>query len=120
LDLFAEDVQIYFPVFGIRTGKPAFGNFVQGFLAKVDVIAHNLDDFRCVVAGNTVVVEGTTRGSAHDGREWAGGHTPGGRFCSVFEIEHGLITRMHIYLDPDYTSQMAHGFAWDDQPDRGW
>jgi hypothetical protein len=31
LDLFAEDVQIYFPVFGIRTGKAAFGSFVQGF-----------------------------------------------------------------------------------------
>ncbi|MGW6036902.1 nuclear transport factor 2 family protein [Gordonia terrae] len=120
LDLFDDDVEIYFPVFGIRRGKAAFGEFVEGFLAKIGSIAHNLEDFTCTVAGDTVVVEGTTRGTALDGQSWSGGQTPGGRFCSVFNIKNSLITRMYIYTDPDYTSDNSAGFGWDSSPDGGW
>ncbi|MGX1163734.1 hypothetical protein RKD54_004724, partial [Pseudarthrobacter sp. SLBN-100] len=112
--------EIYFPVFGIRRGKAAFNEFVEGFLKKVGGIAHNIHDFSCVVSGDTVVVEGTTRGEAVDGKSWSGGETPGGRFCSVFEIKESLITRMYIYTDPDYTSESALGYGWDSSPDRDW
>jgi ketosteroid isomerase-like protein len=120
LDLFDENIEIYFPVFGIRRGKAAFNGFVEGFLKKIGSIAHNIDDFNCVVSGHTVVVEGTTQGAAVNGKSWSGGETPGGRFCSVFEIKDSLITRMFIYTDPDYTSESALGFGWDTAPDRGW
>jgi ketosteroid isomerase-like protein len=120
LDLFADDVEIYFPLFGVRRGKAAFGYFVEGFLAKIASIAHNLDDFTCAVSGSTVVVEGTTRGVDLEGKTWSGGDTPGGRFCSVFDIQDGLIKRMYIYTDPDYTSQADIGFGWDDSPEGGW
>ena len=119
-ELFSEEIQLYFPVFGRRVGKAAFGYFVEGFMTKVAAIAHNIDDFNYIVAGDTVVVEGTTYGTAVDGSKWSGGQTPGGRFCSVFVIEDGLITRMSIYTDPDYTSQAVHGFGWNREPEGGW
>src|SRR5882724_9147278 len=34
---------------------------------------------------------------------WAGGKTPGGRFCNVFKFRNERIIGLHIYLDPDYT-----------------
>ncbi|QGZ93718.1 hypothetical protein [Terricaulis silvestris] len=59
------------------------------------------------------MVEGTTFGKDGEGRTWNGGETPGGRFCSVFEFaSNGLVRRMYIYLDPDYTSQDTARFHW--------
>jgi hypothetical protein len=54
-----------------------------------------------------------TAGNDGDGRIWDGGKTPGGRFCSVFDFaDDGLISRMFIYLDPDYTSLDRDRFHW--------
>jgi hypothetical protein len=44
------------------------------------------------------------------GKSWAGGKTPGGRFCNVFKFRDGRISSLHIYLDPDYTGEDEHGF----------
>ena len=40
LDLFTDDVQIYFPKFGIATGKAAFGELATGLLGSLKSIAH--------------------------------------------------------------------------------
>ncbi|SRR6266542_1173635 len=117
-DLFTEDVQIFFPKFGIATGKDAFRELGAGLLSSLRELVHDLSDFKYVVGRNTVVVEGTTRGTARSGDRWEGGETPGGRFCSTFEFRDGLIARMHIYLDPDYTSLDRERFLWG--TDRRW
>ena len=112
LDLFTDDVQIYFPKFGIATGKAAFGELATGLLGSLKSIAHYIPDFKYVVGADSVVVEGTTHGADREGVEWSGGKTAGGRFCSVFEFRGPLIARMHIYLDPDYTGEDEARFRW--------
>jgi ketosteroid isomerase-like protein len=39
------------------------------------------------------------------------GKTPGRRFCNVFKFRDGRISRLHIYLDPDYTGEKNRGSA---------
>ena len=118
LALFTEDVQIYFPKFGIATGKAAFGELATGLLGSLKAIAHYISDFNYVVGANSIVVEGATHGADREGVEWSGGKTAGGRFCSVFEFRGPLIARMHIYLDPDYTGRDENRFLWG--RDRRW
>jgi len=118
LDLFDENFELFFPKFGIARGKAAFGSLATGLFGSLNSIAH--DQLRVIDAGDTVVIEGTTHGATIDGTEWKGGETPGGRFCSVFEFGGGLITRMFIYLDPDYGSHDKDRFLWNDVPGRTW
>jgi hypothetical protein len=118
LDLFTDDVQIFFPKFGITHGKQGFGELASGLMPSLSAIAHDMMSFTYTVAADTVVVEGVTRGADREGRTWAGGQTPGGRFCSVFKFQGALIARMHIYLDPDYTSRDLDRFLWG--RDRTW
>jgi hypothetical protein len=118
LDLFTDDAQICFPKFGITRGKSGLLELAEGLLGSVTEFGHDLSTFTYLVAGNTVVVEGTTRGRDRAGNRWSGGETPGGRFCSVFEFRDGLIARMHIYLDPDYTGRDRDRFLWG--TDRRW
>jgi hypothetical protein len=80
--------------------------------------------FRRVDAGRAdltdlMTVEGTTRGQMKNGKSWAAGTTPGGRFCNVFQFRGQLISRLHIYLDPDYVSEDAPRFLWGKE-DRTW
>src|ERR1700747_3932648 len=72
LDLFTDDVQIYFPKFGIATGKPAFGDLASGLLGSLKSIAHYIPDFKYVVGTDSVVVEGMTHGADREGVEWSG------------------------------------------------
>ena len=63
--------------------------------------------------GQQLIVEGRTFGNDGHGGAWDGGKTAGGRFCSVFSFnDQGLISRMYIYLDPDYTSLDKERFHW--------
>jgi hypothetical protein len=75
-------------------------------------VYHDQDTLRFVESGAVVVVEGTTYGRDTAGTSWRGGETPGGRFCSVFEVHNGRITRHYIYADPDYPSRHQAGFLW--------
>ncbi|MBK5263990.1 MAG: nuclear transport factor 2 family protein [Alphaproteobacteria bacterium] len=118
LELFADDFQFYFPKFGIGRGKDDFMAFATGLVGSLNAIAHDIDAFSFIESGDKVVVEGTTHGEDNKGAQWQGGRTPGGRFCSVFQFEGALIARMHIYLDPDYTSRDEEHFLWG--KDRRW
>ncbi len=120
LDLFTEDVEIYFPKFGVAQGKDAFGQLASGLLGSLKSIEHNQADLRFSLAGDTVVVQGTTRGETADGTKWSGGETPGGRFASVFDFRGDLISRMYIYMDPDYGGHDKARFLWNDVPGRRW
>lgn len=112
VDLFTEDAQIYFPKFGIARGKAALGELASGLFKRVSKLSHDLSTFTYLVTPDVIVVEGKTQGMDVEGRRWSGGETPGGRFCSVFEFRGPLVCRMHIYLDPDYTSRDEDRFLW--------
>ena len=96
LDLFSDDAEFYFPKYGVSCGKTTFHDLLGGLLTNVASIKHDIDGLLFVVDGHRVAVEGTTSGRLHDGSEWVGGKTPGGRFASIFEVENGLITRMRV------------------------
>src|SRR5262249_5454438 len=81
LDLFTDDVQLYFPKFGIAKGKRAFGELASGLLGSLSEFGHDLSSFRYVITRDAVVVEGTTRGADRAGNRSAGGETAGRRVC---------------------------------------
>ena len=112
LDLFTDDVQIYFPKFGLARGKACFGDLASGLRARFDTIAHHISEFNYIVGANSVAVEGRTYGADKDGAEWNGGETPVDASRSVSEFRGSLISRMHIYLDPDYTGRDRPRFLW--------
>jgi hypothetical protein len=111
-DLMTEDCQVYFPKFGIRRGRGAILELAGGMGSQFEAVEHDFSTYTFISSGPYLVVEGTTRGSMKNGKAWAGGETPGGRFCNVFEFKDGLICRVHIYLDPDYVGEDAPRFLW--------
>lgn len=112
-ELFANDFQFYFPKFGIGHGKAELAEMAQGLRTTIQSVLHDMGALKFLAGSGFVVVEGTTTGVHADGTHWAGGATPGGRFCNVFEFrDDGLIQRMHIYLDPDYAGHDSDRFLW--------
>jgi ketosteroid isomerase-like protein len=111
LDLFHEDAEIYFPKFGIGSGRDSLLEMVKGFQGALESIRHDYDTFRFIPAGEYLAVEGTSKGRM-SGKSWTGGSTPGGRFCNVFRFRAGKIASLHIYLDPDYLGEDEPRFRW--------
>lgn len=104
LDVFTDDVQMFFPKFGLAHGKAALAKLSETLTGELASIEHDIDGFHYIVSGNFVVVEGTERGVTRNGVYWPDGVVSEGRFCNVFEFDGVLIQRRHIYVDPDYTS----------------
>lgn len=111
-DLFTEDFEFYFPKFGIGRGRRDFELLLKGLLGSLRTLAHDLEALRFSEGTSGVTVEGKTRGLTARGVSWQGGASPGGRFASVFEFDGHLISRMHIYLDPDYGGADRDRFLW--------
>jgi ketosteroid isomerase-like protein len=103
-ELFAADAQLYIPTFGIIHGAGTFAELSSGVAqrAKVRHSTHHVDEFNVIEHGDTIVVEGTSEGETVNGQRWDGRKTIGGRFCNVFEVRHGRIARLHVYVDPDF------------------
>jgi hypothetical protein len=112
VELFTEDAQIFFPKFGTGRGHSALIEVLTGLGGAIQTVQHLTDSFVYTQAGNRLAVEGATRGVLKSGTRWAAGETPGGRFCNVFEFRGALISRMHVYLDPDYGSEDEGRFLW--------
>ena len=111
LELFHEDAEIYFPKFGLGFGRQSFLEMVNGFESSLEYIRHDYGNLTLIPSGDYVVVEGTSHGKM-SGKSWAGGKTPGGRFCNVFKFRDGRISSLHVYLDPDYTGEDEARFRW--------
>lgn len=119
MDLFTDDFEFFFPKFGVGRGKDAFGSLIAGLLSTLSRIVHPADSMT-IFGSDVVVAEGLTNGETKDGTTWQGGQTPGGRFCSVFEFSGDLISRMFVYVDPDYGGHDEARFLWGTSRDRQW
>ncbi|MGL5130074.1 MAG: nuclear transport factor 2 family protein [Aeromonas popoffii] len=105
LDLFSENVDFFFPKFGQAKGKDALVEFGNRIGSSLTSIWHDIDGFKITTAGNMVVVEGQEGGVMSDGTSWPDNNISTGRFCSVFEFTGKLISRMYVYVDPDFPSR---------------
>jgi len=113
LELFQEDAEVYFPKFGFGFGfgRNSFLEMVKGFEDTLEFIQHDYDGLTFIPSADYLIVEGTSHGGM-SGKSWAGGKTPGGRFCNIFKFRDGRISSLHIYLDPDYTGEDEARFRW--------
>jgi len=114
LDLFADDAQVYFPKWGLASGKEQISKLFGDVGGTIKHIEHHYAHFNWVFSGgDTVVCEGTSHGDHRDGAwragapEWAAG-----RWCDVFEIRDWKIQRVFIYLDPDYAAGDTERYPW--------
>ncbi|WP_426757055.1 nuclear transport factor 2 family protein [Myxococcus sp. Y35] len=103
-DLFTDDVQFYFPKFGPARGKAALVRFSERFGREVASLVHDIDGLVFTVDGDRIAVEGQERGVTREGVRWPDGEISQGRFCNVFEFSGPFISRVHIYVDPDFTN----------------
>ncbi|MBT2502846.1 nuclear transport factor 2 family protein [Curtobacterium sp. ISL-83] len=113
LDIFTDDAQVFFPKFGIAHGKEEITQFLVGLTLAVDSFHHDPADFVVTQSGNRVIVEGKETGVLANGRAFPDGARSGGLFCNVFEFRGSLISRVHIYADPDLAGKHDDLFAWD-------
>jgi ketosteroid isomerase-like protein len=114
LDLFADDAQVYFPKWGLATGKDEIGRLFGDVGGTIESILHHYSHFNWVFSGSDVVVaEGTSEGAHRDGPWRAGApEWSAGRWCDVFEIRDWKIQRCFIYLDPDYAGLDVARYPW--------
>src|SRR4029077_4103565 len=117
LELFHEDAEVYFPKFGFGFGRNSFLEMVKGFEGALESIQHDYDRLTFIPSADYLVVEGTSQGRM-SGKSWAGGQTPGGRFCNIFKFRDDRISSLPCYLDPDYTGEDEARFRWG--KDRQW
>lgn len=103
LDLLSDDVDFFFPKFGSARGKAAVADFGHRLGTAVASLTHDIDELIFHIDGDTIVVEGQERGVMTDGTHWPDGIVSNGRFCNVFVFDGPLISRLHIYVDPDFT-----------------
>lgn len=119
--LFAAAFQFHYPKFGIGRGVEEFVELAMGTRTNISRMSHRIDNILTAEGGNVVTVEGATEGADAKGKEWRGGETSGGRFCTVFCFNpEGLIERMHIYLDPDFVGEHNEGFRWPNRKRQEW
>ena len=112
-ELFTPNFEFWFPKFGVGHGLEDLREFAAGQISAGLKVTHHQDRLKYYAVGSHVVVEGTTFGADDAGHAWNGGETPGGRFCSVFDFDdNGLIQRMYVYMDPDYTGTDQDRFRW--------
>jgi ketosteroid isomerase-like protein len=112
LDLFADDAQVYFPKWGVATGKDQIGQLFTDVGGTLKGILHDYATFNWVMTGSdTFACEGTSAGEHQDG-PWRAGVTHAGRWCDVFEVRDFKIQRCFIYLDPDYAGLDTDRYPW--------
>ena len=88
LDLFADDAQVFFPKWGLATGKKQIGQLFTDFGGLIKNILHDYATFNWIMTGtDTFAVEGTSAG-VHQGGPWRAGASRTqavGATCSRYE-----------------------------------
>ena len=59
LDLFADDAQVYFPKWGLATGKAEIGKLFGDVGGTIKSITHDYSQFNWIFSGSDLVVAGT-------------------------------------------------------------
>src|ERR1700730_15407743 len=68
LDLFADDAEVYFPKWGIASGKEQIGKLFGDVGGTLKAIRHDYAGFYWIFSGSDILVcEGTSHGEHHDG-----------------------------------------------------
>ncbi|WP_250538923.1 MULTISPECIES: nuclear transport factor 2 family protein [unclassified Caballeronia] len=111
-DLFDDNAEVYFPKWGIATGRAAFERLFADLGSIVAKFKHDLAYLNVIQQGDTVVVEGTSYGTTKGCVDWRAGVTHAGRWTDVFEIRDFKIQRCFIYLDPDYEGADTLRYPW--------
>ena len=109
LELFQEDAEGYFTKFGF--GRNSFLENGEWIRRSLGIHSTRDDRLTFIPSADYLIVEGTSHGRM-SGKSWAGGKTPGGRFCNVIKFGDGRISSLHIYLDPDCTGEDEAQFRW--------
>lgn len=104
-NLYTDNVELYYPKFGFEKGKEGIRNFGKTIGCHLQDLTHDIDGFNYIISDNTIVVEGTEKGITRSGKKWPDNRISLGKFCNVFEFEGEFIKRVHIYVDPDFTSE---------------
>ncbi|PAT42388.1 hypothetical protein CLI92_03035 [Vandammella animalimorsus] len=106
--LFAEDVEVFYPKFGIARGREAIAELGQRVQSAVSRFGFDLSQFVYTGEGRRVAVEIVEYGTTASGHDFPDGKASFGKFCNVFEFNaHGQIARYHCYGDPDYAAEDA-------------
>ncbi|GAA0683132.1 hypothetical protein GCM10009548_62730 [Streptomyces malaysiensis subsp. malaysiensis] len=102
VDICTDDVELYFPKFGFGHGKAAIAELARRL--DLEHIEHDIEGLDIMTSGDRVIVEGRERGTTRDGQAWPDGRISQGLFCNVFTFRGRLISKIHVYTDPDFTS----------------
>ncbi|MFC3111308.1 nuclear transport factor 2 family protein [Undibacterium arcticum] len=111
-DLFDDNAEVYFPKWGIASGRLQFEKLFMDLGLVVAKFKHDMAYLNVIQQGDLVVVEGTSYGKTQSGVDWRAGVTHAGRWCDVFEIRNFKIQRCFIYLDPDYEGSDTARYPW--------
>ncbi len=113
-DHFADDAEVFFPKWGVAKGKDQVIQMFTDVGGTLKGITHHYDGFTWYMNGtDSFAVEGTSEGEHRDGPWMADQPKWGaGRFCDCFTVKDGKITRLFIYLDPDYAGQDTARYGW--------
>ncbi len=104
LDLYTDDVELFFPKFGHGRGREDMIEFARRLWFGLGSIEHDIEGLDIMVSGDRVIVEGREWGTLADGTAWPDGQVSTGRFCNVFAFRGNQISSVHIYADLDIAS----------------
>lgn len=109
--LITDDVELTFPKWGTVQGKANLGSFFQALGSYVAAIHHRPETFQFLVGERDgearVCIEGLSEGRLHNGKAWTAG-----RFSVIYDFRERLVSRIGIYIDPDYVDDTAGHYPW--------
>ncbi|WP_205914564.1 nuclear transport factor 2 family protein [Rhodobacter sp. SY28-1] len=113
-DHFSDDAEVFFPKWGVAKGKEEVIKMFSDVGGTLKSIKHHYDGFTWYMNGtDSFAVEGTSEGEHRDGPWMADQPKWGaGRWCDCFTVKDGKITRLFIYLDPDYAGKDTARYGW--------
>lgn len=109
-ELFAEDSRVYFPKWGVASGRAEIEKLFGEMDFTLSSTQHHYEYFAC--SGTTRLWWRGRATARLDGVEWRGGVTHAGCYCDVFEIRDSKIRRLFIYFDPYYAGAHTERYTW--------
>lgn len=105
--LMTENVEFQFPKWGVARGTAEVGAFFQALGSYVAALRHPSETFTYYVGDRSVAIEGRSVGRLQNGKSWESAN-----FTVIYKFEGELISRVAIYLDPDYVDATQDYYPW--------